>query len=58
VASETCAFDLIGAQTIREVRAGEIVAMECPDRLRVVHQFPSARQAPCVFEHVYFARPD
>ncbi|HEX9500322.1 MAG TPA: amidophosphoribosyltransferase, partial [Thermoanaerobaculia bacterium] len=58
VASETCAFDLIGAETIREVRAGEIVAMECPDDLRVVHQFPSAREARCIFEHVYFARPD
>ncbi|MDQ6801021.1 MAG: amidophosphoribosyltransferase [Acidobacteriota bacterium] len=58
VASETCAFDLIGAETIREVRAGEIVAMECPDRMRVVHQFPSTREARCIFEHVYFARPD
>jgi len=58
VSSETCAFDLIGAETIREIRAGEIVAMECPDRLRVVHQFPSTREARCIFEHVYFARPD
>ena len=58
VASETCAFDLIGAETIREIRSGEVVAMECPDRLRVVHQFPSSREARCVFEHVYFARPD
>jgi amidophosphoribosyltransferase len=58
VSSETCAFDLIGAETIREIRAGEIVALECPDRLRVVHQFPSTREARCIFEHVYFARPD
>jgi amidophosphoribosyltransferase len=58
VSSETCAFDLIGAETIREIRPGEVVAMDCPDRLRVVHQFASSRQAPCVFEHVYFARPD
>lgn len=58
VSSETCAFDLIGAATIREIRAGEIVAMECPDRLRVVHQFPSTREARCIFEHVYFSRPD
>jgi len=58
VSSETCAFDLIGAETIREIRSGEIVAMECPDRLRVVHQFPSTREARCIFEHVYFARPD
>jgi amidophosphoribosyltransferase len=58
VASETCAFDLIGAEKIREVRAGEIVVMECPDTLRVLHQFPSTREARCIFEHVYFARPD
>jgi amidophosphoribosyltransferase len=58
VASETCAFDLIGAEAIREIRSGEVVVMECPDRLRVVHQFPSSREARCVFEHVYFARPD
>ncbi len=58
VSSETCAFDLIGAETIREIRSGEIVTMECPDRLRVVHQFPSTREARCIFEHVYFARPD
>jgi amidophosphoribosyltransferase len=61
VSSETCAFDLIGADMIREIRAGEIVAVELADRtarLRVVHQFPSQREARCVFEHVYFARPD
>ena len=63
VASETCAFDLIGAETIREVRAGEIVAIELPPgastaSVRVVHQFSAPREARCVFEHVYFARPD
>ncbi len=57
VASETCAFDLIGAETVREVRAGEIVAME-QGGLRAVHQFAAPREARCVFEHVYFARPD
>jgi amidophosphoribosyltransferase len=61
VSSESCAFDLIGAEPIREIRAGEIVAMECAantTNLRVVHQFPSTREARCIFEHVYFARPD
>ncbi len=57
VSSESCAFDLIGAENIREVRAGEVVALEC-DGLRLAHQFPSAREARCIFEHVYFARPD
>src|SRR5712691_7692190 len=57
VSSETCAFDLIGAETIREVRAGEVVAIE-DGRVRVAHQFRSEREARCIFEHVYFARPD
>ena len=63
VSSETCAFDLIGAETLREVRAGEVVVIEqnsgdVMPSLRTVHQFPSPREARCVFEHVYFARPD
>jgi amidophosphoribosyltransferase len=60
VSSETCAFDLIGAEPIREVRAGEVVAIESgnPPRVRVAHQFASQREARCIFEHVYFARPD
>ncbi len=57
VSSETCAFDLIAADLIREVRAGEIIAIE-KSGIRVVHQFPSQREARCIFEHVYFARPD
>jgi amidophosphoribosyltransferase len=110
ISSETCAFDLIGAKTIREIRAGEIVVIECAPSpgasrhplpagegrpqagvttihplpvgegrpqagvttihplsvgegrpqagVRVVHQFTSNREARCIFEHVYFARPD
>ncbi len=60
VSSETCAFDLIGAETVREVQAGEIVALDSGDlpSLRHVHQFKAAREARCIFEHVYFARPD
>ena len=57
VSSETCAFDLIGADIVREIRAGEVVAIE-PAGIRVAHQFPSTREARCIFEHVYFARPD
>ncbi|HWW61828.1 MAG TPA: amidophosphoribosyltransferase, partial [Thermoanaerobaculia bacterium] len=57
VSSETCAFDLIGAETIREVRAGEVVVMDNA-AVRVVHQFEAPREARCIFEHVYFARPD
>lgn len=63
LASETCAFDLIGAETLREVLAGEIVALEhgaggAPNQLRTLHRFEADREARCVFEHVYFARPD
>jgi len=57
VSSETCAFDLIGAETIREVRAGEVLVLE-NDEIRTVHQFASPREGRCIFEHVYFARPD
>jgi amidophosphoribosyltransferase len=62
VSSETCAFDLIGAETIREVRAGEVLVLEQEEGsspvIRTVHQFEAPRQARCIFEHVYFARPD
>ena len=57
IASETCAFDIIGAQFVREVRPGEILAMN-GDGARVVGQLPSPAKAHCVFEFVYFARPD
>jgi amidophosphoribosyltransferase len=57
VSSETCAFDLIGAETIREVRAGEVLVLE-EGGIRTVHQFETPREARCIFEHVYFARPD
>src|SRR5438105_15440865 len=57
ISSETCAFDLIGAQTVREVRAGEVVVLE-NNEIRTVHQFDAPREARCIFEHVYFARPD
>ncbi|HYC90342.1 MAG TPA: amidophosphoribosyltransferase [Thermoanaerobaculia bacterium] len=57
VSSETCAFDLIAAETVREVGAGEIVAIE-KGGIRVVRQARAEREARCIFEHVYFARPD
>jgi amidophosphoribosyltransferase len=59
VASETCAFDLIGAETLREIAPGEVVALECDNpEPRTAHRFTSPRAARCIFEHVYFARPD
>ncbi|MCX7927335.1 MAG: amidophosphoribosyltransferase [Candidatus Omnitrophica bacterium] len=58
LASETCAFDLIGARFIREVSPGEIVVIN--DKGIKSYQMPSPpqRHAFCIFEHVYFARPD
>ncbi|PYQ31875.1 MAG: amidophosphoribosyltransferase [Acidobacteria bacterium] len=57
ISSETCAFDLIGAETVREVAAGEILAIEA-NGVRVVRHARGEREARCIFEHVYFARPD
>jgi amidophosphoribosyltransferase len=61
VSSETCAFDLIGADTVREIGAGEMIAIERRGpipALRVVREARAEREARCIFEHVYFARPD
>jgi amidophosphoribosyltransferase len=57
VASESCAFDIIGARFLRDVQPGEILTLG-PTGLRT-RQVPAAeRPALCVFEHIYFARPD
>jgi len=57
VASETCAFDLIGAVYERDVEPGEIVIIR-RGRLRSLQPFPRAEQRFCIFEHIYFSRPD
>jgi amidophosphoribosyltransferase len=58
LASETCALDLIHAQFIRDVEPGEIVIIN-ESGLRSIKAFPEhTRQAFCIFEYVYFARPD
>jgi len=58
VASETCAFDLIRARFVRDVEPGEAVIISA-DGLRSVRVFPEQqRRAFCMFEYVYFARPD
>jgi len=56
VASETCAFDLIGATFERDVEPGEIVKLSREGFSS--HRFAFPLSTPCVFEHVYFARPD
>ncbi len=56
-ASETCALDIVGASFIREVENGEIVSVE-DGKLNSIKPFPKKKQRPCVFEYIYFARPD
>ncbi len=56
-ASETCAFDLIGAVYLNEVEPGEMVVAG-PDGLTRERYCPEQARAQCVFEHVYFSRPD
>ena len=55
--SETCALDIIGAKFVREVENGEIVFIE-NDKLKSIKPFPPKKVRPCVFEYIYFARPD
>ena len=57
VASESCALDLIEAETLREVEPGEIVTFG-PKGMESLKPFPPARHAKCVFEYIYFSRPD
>jgi amidophosphoribosyltransferase len=57
VASETCAMDLIGATYVRDVEPGEVLVIS-EQGMRSLKPFPPAPLAQCVFEHVYFARPD
>jgi amidophosphoribosyltransferase len=57
VASETCAFDAIGAETIREVEPGEIVRIDDSGLHSRHFDHPAQEGARCVFEHVYFANP-
>ncbi|HEY7826143.1 MAG TPA: amidophosphoribosyltransferase [Candidatus Acidoferrales bacterium] len=57
VASETCAFDLIDAEYVREVEPGEMVRIT-RSGLESIHFAPEKPHQYCVFEHVYFARPD
>ncbi len=57
LASETCAFDIIGAKFVREVENGEIVLIE-NNELRSIKPFPAKKVRPCVFEYIYFSRPD
>lgn len=57
LASETCALDMIGAKFVRDVEHGEMVVIDA-DGVTSLRPFPARQARPCVFEYVYFARPD
>ncbi|TAE34904.1 MAG: amidophosphoribosyltransferase [Alphaproteobacteria bacterium] len=57
LASETCAFDIIGAQYVRDIEAGEMVVID-EDGVQSFRPFPTVSKRFCIFEYVYFARPD
>ena len=57
LASETCALDIIGAKFVRDVENGEIVLIE-NNEIKSIKPFPAKKVRPCVFEYIYFARPD
>jgi len=57
LASETCALDIIGARFVREVENGEIVVIT-EKGIESVKPFPAMAPRPCIFEYIYFSRPD
>ncbi len=57
ICSETCAMDLIGATYVRDVEPGELVVLSAQG-IKSIKPFAPAPQSQCIFEHVYFARPD
>lgn len=62
IASETCAFDLVGATYLRDIAPGELVRIDSSGihskKIANEHPHLCARPAACLFEYVYFARPD
>jgi amidophosphoribosyltransferase len=57
ISSETCALDIIGADFVRDVEPGELLTIDALG-VRSSRPFPKARKRFCIFEHIYFARPD
>jgi amidophosphoribosyltransferase len=58
LASETCALDLIQAEYVRDIEPGEIVFIKASGALESIKPFEKKRRAYCIFEYIYFARPD
>ena len=57
LASETCALDIIGAKYVRDVENGEIVVIS-ESGIESIKPFPAVDERPCIFERIYFSRPD
>jgi amidophosphoribosyltransferase len=57
LASETCALDIIGAKYVRDVENGEIVIIT-KTGIKSIKPFPKVKERPCIFERIYFSRPD
>ena len=57
MASESAALDTVGAEFLRDVNPGEVVVIDC-NGLRSLQVIKSPRKAHCIFEYIYFARPD
>ncbi len=57
-ASETVAFDVVGASLIREVEPGELIRVNFSGKIETHRPFGRPHSRPCIFEHVYFSRPD
>ena len=57
LSSETCALDIIGAEFVREIENGEVIVID-KNGIESIKPFPKVKPRPCVFEYVYFSRPD
>ena len=57
-ASETVAFDVVGAEFVRQVEPGEVIKVDFDGNVDSLHPFGNHAPRPCIFEHVYFSRPD
>ena len=57
ISSETCALDIIGAKYIRDIENGEVVVID-KNGIKSYKPFPKIKARPCIFEYIYFARPD
>ncbi|MCU7611218.1 amidophosphoribosyltransferase [Anaplasma capra] len=58
IASETCALDIVKAKFTRDIQPGELVAINRSNELTSVYPFPQLKRSFCIFEYIYFSRPD